>query len=128
MCRVFEKFWKVFYLFMYCCVRFSELMLLGFISLLLTVTQNGITEINVPAGLTRHMLPCNPDRGEGEECNITHSSVLIEQGSVIICGSHSPPAYLYICSSFSPRNLLCSGCFLRRIENTSVEALGGFSC
>ncbi|XP_054780313.1 MLO-like protein 1 isoform X1 [Prosopis cineraria] len=54
-------------------VSLKELMLLGFISLLLTVTQNGITEIRVPAGLTRHMLPCNPDRGEGEE-SITSTS------------------------------------------------------
>ncbi|XP_054781045.1 MLO-like protein 1 isoform X2 [Prosopis cineraria] len=51
----------------------EELMLLGFISLLLTVTQNGITKICVPAGLTRHMLPCNPDRGEGEESKISTS-------------------------------------------------------
>ncbi|KAI9104406.1 hypothetical protein K1719_022978 [Acacia pycnantha] len=35
----------------------EELMLLGFISLLLTVTQNVITKICVPPGLTRHMLP-----------------------------------------------------------------------
>ncbi|XP_054780314.1 MLO-like protein 1 isoform X2 [Prosopis cineraria] len=35
--------------------------------------SNGITEIRVPAGLTRHMLPCNPDRGEGEE-SITSTS------------------------------------------------------
>ncbi|XP_061372412.1 MLO-like protein 1 [Gastrolobium bilobum] len=37
----------------------EELMLLGFISLLLTVSQNGITKICVPPGLTRHMLPCS---------------------------------------------------------------------
>ncbi|KAK4270037.1 hypothetical protein QN277_023124 [Acacia crassicarpa] len=41
----------------------EELMLLGFISLLLTVTQNGITKICVRPGLTRHMLPCK----EGEK-------------------------------------------------------------
>ncbi|KAK7352002.1 hypothetical protein VNO80_17416 [Phaseolus coccineus] len=39
----------------------EELMLLGFISLLLTVTQNGITKICVPPGFTRHMLPCSLD-------------------------------------------------------------------
>ncbi|KAK7310550.1 hypothetical protein RJT34_08122 [Clitoria ternatea] len=37
----------------------EELMLLGFISLLLTVSQNGITKICVPPGLVRHMLPCS---------------------------------------------------------------------
>ncbi|KHN19980.1 MLO-like protein 1 [Glycine soja] len=42
----------------------EELMLLGFISLLLTVTQNGITKICVRPSLTRHMLPCNLDAGE----------------------------------------------------------------
>ncbi|KAL2346022.1 hypothetical protein Fmac_000022 [Flemingia macrophylla] len=39
----------------------EELMLLGFISLLLTVTQNGITKICVPLDFTRHMLPCDPN-------------------------------------------------------------------
>ncbi|BAT77441.1 MLO-like protein [Vigna angularis] len=39
----------------------EELMLLGFISLLLTVTQNGITKICVPPAFTRHMLPCSLD-------------------------------------------------------------------
>ncbi|KAK7409747.1 hypothetical protein VNO78_00032 [Psophocarpus tetragonolobus] len=37
----------------------EELMLLGFISLLLTVTQKGITKICVPAAFMRHMLPCS---------------------------------------------------------------------
>ena len=32
---------------------------MGFISLLLTVTQNGITKICVRPSLTLHMLPCN---------------------------------------------------------------------
>ncbi|OIW14706.1 hypothetical protein TanjilG_33048 [Lupinus angustifolius] len=36
----------------------EELMLLGFISLLLTVTQNSITKICVPSAFTHHMLPC----------------------------------------------------------------------
>ena len=42
----------------------AELMLLGFISLLLTVSQNGITKICVPPGLARHMLPCGVDEKE----------------------------------------------------------------
>ncbi|RDX82852.1 MLO-like protein 1, partial [Mucuna pruriens] len=37
----------------------EELMLLGFISLLLTVTQTGITRICVPPSFTHHMLPCS---------------------------------------------------------------------
>ncbi|XP_028751257.1 MLO-like protein 1 [Neltuma alba] len=45
----------------------EELMLLGFISLLLTVTQNGITKICVPSGFTHHMLPCDSNEGEGEK-------------------------------------------------------------
>ncbi|AES74322.1 hypothetical protein MtrunA17_Chr3g0145831 [Medicago truncatula] len=37
----------------------EELMLLGFISLLLTVSQNRLTKICVPPGVLRHMLPCS---------------------------------------------------------------------
>ncbi|CAA6660258.1 unnamed protein product [Spirodela intermedia] len=36
----------------------EELMLLGFISLLLTVSQNYIQKICIPGSFTRHMLPC----------------------------------------------------------------------
>lgn len=42
-------------------------MLLGFISLLLTVAQNGITKICVPVGWTNHMLPCSLEEKEIEE-------------------------------------------------------------
>ncbi|XP_059456705.1 MLO-like protein 1 [Corylus avellana] len=45
----------------------EELMLLGFISLLLTVFQNVISKICVPEGVTRHMLPCKREEGEHEE-------------------------------------------------------------
>ncbi|KAK7819579.1 mlo-like protein 1 [Quercus suber] len=45
----------------------EELMLLGFISLLLTVFQNVINKICVPADLTRHMLPCEREGHEFEE-------------------------------------------------------------
>ncbi|KAI4353940.1 hypothetical protein L6164_002858 [Bauhinia variegata] len=37
----------------------EELMLLGFISLLLTVSQNAIAKICVPLGVTQHLLPCD---------------------------------------------------------------------
>ncbi|KAI6702964.1 hypothetical protein NL676_012100 [Syzygium grande] len=46
----------------------EELMLLGFISLLLTVFQNPISRMCVPADFMKHMLPCSlseaPDEGE----------------------------------------------------------------
>lgn len=46
----------------------EELMLLGFISLLLTVFQNPISKVCVPKDLMEHMLPCSlseaPDEGE----------------------------------------------------------------
>ncbi|RYR49293.1 hypothetical protein Ahy_A07g035720 isoform D [Arachis hypogaea] len=48
----------------------EELMLLGFISLLLTVSQNGITKICVPPSVTRHMLPCSLD--EKEKVTVEH--------------------------------------------------------
>lgn len=37
----------------------AELMLLGFISLLLTVCQGRITKICVPEDIMRHLLPCS---------------------------------------------------------------------
>lgn len=46
---------------------FAELMLLGFISLLLTVTQNGIIKICVPESWTHHMLPCSLEDKEESE-------------------------------------------------------------
>lgn len=42
-------------------------MLLGFISLFLTITQNGITKICVPDEWTYHMLPCSLEEIEEEE-------------------------------------------------------------
>ena len=42
-------------------------MLLGFISLFLSVTQNGVTKICVPDDWTHHMLPCSlKDREHAE--------------------------------------------------------------
>lgn len=48
----------------------EELMLLGFISLLLTVLQNVISKICIPPGIIRHMLPCS----YGEKKNQTTPS------------------------------------------------------
>ncbi|MCL7051424.1 hypothetical protein MKW94_012131 [Papaver nudicaule] len=39
----------------------EELMLLGFISLLLTVSQGPISRICIPEGITNHMLPCKKE-------------------------------------------------------------------
>jgi mlo protein len=46
-------------------------MLLGFISLLLTVTQNAITKICVPQSWTHHMLPCSFEEKEHEESKLS---------------------------------------------------------
>ncbi|KAK2446873.1 Seven transmembrane MLO family protein [Trifolium repens] len=45
----------------------EELMLLGFISLLLTVSQNGLTKICVHESVMRHMLPCTSQDKEEKE-------------------------------------------------------------
>nr|AWN06630.1 MLO protein 4 [Rosa longicuspis var. longicuspis] len=42
----------------------EELMLLGFISLLLTVTQRSISRICIPAHVATHMLPCKRETAE----------------------------------------------------------------
>ncbi|CAJ1948684.1 unnamed protein product [Sphenostylis stenocarpa] len=50
----------------------EELMLLGFISLLLTVTQNGIIKICVPESWNHHMLPCSlQDKEEAQSTKVT---------------------------------------------------------
>jgi mlo protein len=46
-------------------------MLVGFMSLFLTVTQNGITKICVPKSWYRHMLPCGLDEKKSEEEHLT---------------------------------------------------------
>ncbi|RYQ87929.1 hypothetical protein Ahy_B09g095448 isoform A [Arachis hypogaea] len=50
----------------------EELMLMGFISLLLTVTQNGIIRICVPEHWTHHMLPCKFEDKEEETKTTSH--------------------------------------------------------
>ena len=55
----------------------AELMLLGFISLLLTVFQGVISKLCVPESLTEHFLPCNlKDKAKAE-----HDSHSGETGS-----------------------------------------------
>lgn len=46
---------------------FAELMLLGFISLLLTVFQGTIVKICVSKSITEHLLPCPLSGKPGEE-------------------------------------------------------------
>lgn len=55
------------------CFDFAELMLLGFISLLLTVSQGTISKICVPEHVITNMLPCDlsEKRKGGEESNTT---------------------------------------------------------
>ncbi|KAK4750949.1 hypothetical protein SAY87_004431 [Trapa incisa] len=51
----------------------EELMLLGFISLLLTVFQNPISKICVSPGLVTHMLPCGlSERSSSESAEASH--------------------------------------------------------
>ncbi|KAL5703479.1 MLO-like protein 1 [Ranunculus cassubicifolius] len=54
----------------------EELMLLGFISLLLTVSQDRIAKICVSPDLTQHLLPCKK-KGEEEELNPSTTSHLL---------------------------------------------------
>ncbi|OVA18985.1 Mlo-related protein [Macleaya cordata] len=44
----------------------GELMLLGFISLLLTVSQNRISKFCIPEGWTNHLLPCKKEKHSTE--------------------------------------------------------------
>lgn len=49
------------------CFHSTELMLLGFISLLLTVFQNAISKFCVPPDLMTHLLPCSLSEESGSE-------------------------------------------------------------
>ncbi|KAF3442861.1 hypothetical protein FNV43_RR16779 [Rhamnella rubrinervis] len=51
----------------------SELMLLGFISLLLAVTQDYIAKICIPANIADNMLPCRKKAQEDEEAAVAES-------------------------------------------------------
>ncbi|KAK7351944.1 hypothetical protein VNO77_11733 [Canavalia gladiata] len=72
----------------------EELMLLGFISLLLTVTQNGITKICVPPGLTRHMLPCSAHDAPDYHLSVSHFQISFPGTArrlLAPAGDESPP-------------------------------------
>ena len=53
------------------CFDFAELMLLGFISLLLTVFQNLISKFCVPEHVMTNMLPCKRTEEEGNTTTTT---------------------------------------------------------
>ncbi|XP_020261884.1 MLO-like protein 1 isoform X2 [Asparagus officinalis] len=65
----------------------EELMLLGFISLLLTVFQGLIQKICIPEGWTNHMLPCKKEDEQSEAATTEHlvsgvlRRLLSEEGS-----------------------------------------------
>lgn len=62
---------------LFCYLDAAELMLLGFISLLLTVFQGTISKLCVPESLTEHLLPCDlKDKPKAE-----HGSPSGETGS-----------------------------------------------
>lgn len=60
----------------------EELMLLGFISLLLTVSQNRLTKICVPPGVLRHMLPCRLEDKESHSHSHSHSAFSFPAGRI----------------------------------------------
>ncbi|XP_019188503.1 PREDICTED: MLO-like protein 1 [Ipomoea nil] len=73
----------------------EELMLLGFISLLLTVSQSRITKICVPEDIMRHLLPCSlSDKAvhAAPETNSHHRRLLSGGDSVGYCAKkHKVP-------------------------------------
>lgn len=57
----------IFFFFFLCVGKLKELMLLGFISLLLTVGQETIADICIPKKLAHSWHPCRNYKGEGSE-------------------------------------------------------------
>ncbi|CAN1140339.1 MLO-like protein 13 [Linum perenne] len=86
----------------------EELMLLGFISLLLTVTQNAIRKICMPSHLAAIMLPCKRKKAEGG--NTEHYQLFLDQ---------SLPARRHLLSS-SAEAVSCSK---GKVPLLSLEAL-----
>ena len=60
---------------MYFCV-FLELMLLGFVSLLLTVSQRRIAKICIPKSVGETFLPCTETSSDAEEETICAEQVM----------------------------------------------------
>ncbi|WZY85542.1 hypothetical protein YC2023_031926 [Brassica napus] len=103
----------------------EELMLLGFISLMLTVSQAAIRHICVPRALVSNMFPCKKplEKHHAPESSHTlsfsarhllstgaspdHCAAKARAGSVSICGSIASTPYLHLRASGFPRHLLC---------------------
>uniref|UniRef100_A0A1D1YNP5 MLO-like protein n=1 Tax=Anthurium amnicola TaxID=1678845 RepID=A0A1D1YNP5_9ARAE len=65
----------------------EELMLLGFISLLLTVFQGAIQKICIPESLTRHMLPCKREgTSESSHYQVAFFSGILGSGRRLLAG------------------------------------------
>lgn len=89
---IFNVIKKDTHVFVYdfCCC-FAELMILGFISLFLTITQNGITKICVRESWTLHMLPCSPDEKEKKESkpsSTSHFQTFFSSNDVFTAARH----------------------------------------
>ncbi|CAM8886842.1 unnamed protein product [Rhodiola kirilowii] len=70
----------------------EELMLLGFISLLLTVFQTSISKICIPRELARHMLPCSLDEAKLETVAEHFGRRLMSEGTSTYCADkHKVP-------------------------------------
>ncbi|KAI4296114.1 hypothetical protein L6164_036099 [Bauhinia variegata] len=69
----------------------EELMLLGFISLLLTVSQNIISQICISRELATHMLPCKRPSGssKGSEHHLIYLDTIINRRRLLSEGSNS---------------------------------------
>ncbi|XP_008812868.2 MLO-like protein 1 [Phoenix dactylifera] len=70
----------------------EELMLLGFISLLLTVSQGAIQKICIPEGWTNHMLPCKEELEEAattEHFSSAFFASVLSGGRRLLSGSGS---------------------------------------
>lgn len=66
----------------------AELMLLGFISLLLTVSQDRILKICISKHLTNHWLPCKKDNDAKETVHfLTNFFSLVLGGRCLLVGS-----------------------------------------
>ncbi|MED6136241.1 hypothetical protein PIB30_054260 [Stylosanthes scabra] len=65
----------------------EELMVLGFISLFLSVSQFGITKICVPKSWTHHMLPCSLEEKEELEAETNTNTTSHLQNSLFFSGN-----------------------------------------
>ncbi|KAF3593880.1 hypothetical protein DY000_02027233 [Brassica cretica] len=98
----------------------EELMLLGFISLMLTVSQAAIRHICVPRALVSNMFPCKKPLEKHHAPESSHTLSISARhllstgaspdhwaGSVSICGSIASTPYLHLRASGFSRHLLC---------------------